>query len=112
MAPTASGAWSDMRLRRRDDDTAPLSPWADDWVTATERRLLGDEDAARLAHERRRDAGRYRPRSVIDFEAYVSDERPTVDVANRDDEVAVAILAGRRALLADRPMPFKKETIR
>lgn len=95
-----------MRLRRRDDHTAPPSPYADDWVTATERRLLGDEEAARVAHERRREAGRYRPPFVM-TEDDLTPERPTVD-GHRRDETVLAILAGRQALLDGLLMPFKE----
>lgn len=94
-----------MRLRRREEDTAPLSPYADEWVTTHERRLLGDEDAARLAHERRREAGRHRPPFVIDYDTDVVDERP--DHIGDPREAALAIRAGRRALLAGQPMPWR-----
>lgn len=98
-----------MRLRRREEDTAPLSPYADDWVTAKERSILGDQEAARLAHERRAEQARRRPPFIIDPEVDLVAERSDLadeGVAEDISTAALDVLAGREALLDGLLMPF------
>lgn len=95
-----------MRLRNRNDITAPLSPWADDWVTSRERDLLGDQEANALAFTRHREACLHRPRFVLDFDTSVSLERPTDLDRSPDDTTALEVLSWRAAQLAGYLMPW------
>ena len=94
-----------MRLRNRHDITAPLSPWADDWVTSRERDLLGDLLANVLAFTRHREACLHRPRFVL-ADTAVALERPTDLDRSPDDTTALEVLAGRAAHLAGHLMPW------
>lgn len=95
-----------MRLRRRGDDAAPLSPYADDWVTARERGLLGDREANTLAFERRHEESRHRAPFVIDWDTDVTTERPTEAQRAPEDTTALEILAWREAVLAGDLLPW------
>lgn len=93
-----------MRLRQRGTSDA-LSPWADDWVNGRERKLLGDQDAAALAFERRHAEQRHRTSVGIDFDTDVTDERPTAP--HRGDETAREVMAWRAAVLRGLALPFR-----
>lgn len=95
-----------MRLRNRNDNTAPLSGWADDWVTSRERDLLGDPQANVLAFTRHREACLQRPPFVLDFDKSVSLERPTDLDRSPDDTTALEVLSWRAAQLAGHLMPW------
>lgn len=95
-----------MKRRQRPADAAPLSPWADDWVTSRERGLLGDEEANRLAFARRREEEMHRPPFVIDYDKDVTDERPETTDRAPDDTTTLEVLAWRDAALAGQLLPW------
>ncbi len=97
-----------MRRRITEDQTRRLSGYADDYVTHSERRVLGDGHAALLAEDRRRDQ-QLRRRPFVLTEDDVSDVRPAVD-EHRTDDVALEVLAGRQHLLEGRPrLPWRAD---
>lgn len=93
-----------MKRRIRGADAAPLSPWADDWVTSRERDLLGDHEANRLAFARRREEALHRPAQTLD-DVLVLEQRPTD--AESVDTAALEILAWRDAALAGDHLPWQ-----
>lgn len=95
-----------MKRRQRPGDAAPLSPWADDWVSARERSILGDREANALAFERYREESKHRPPVVIDFDQTVVPERPEITDRSPDDATALEVFAGREAILAGDLMPW------
>lgn len=94
-----------MRLRNRHHITAPLSPWADDWVSSRERDLLGDQEANVLAFTRHREARLHRPPFVLDDTA-VALERPSELDRSPDETTALEVLSWRAAQLAGHLMPW------
>lgn len=95
-----------MKRRRRDADAAPLSPWADDWVTSRERSLLGDERANVLAFQRHREEALHRPPVVIDVDTTVVPGRPAPVDRSPDDTTELEVLSWRAAVLAGQLMPW------
>lgn len=95
-----------MRARRRDTEDQPLSIYADDWVSARERGLLGDREANRLAFDRRREEALHRPPVVIDYAADVTGERPSAAEPTPEDTAALDVLAWREAVLAGDLLPW------
>lgn len=93
-----------MKRRQRPADAAPLSPWADDWVTSRERDHLGDDEANRLAFARRREEALHRPAQALDDEL-VLDQRPTDEAPL--DTTALEVLAWRGAALAGQLLPWQ-----
>lgn len=95
-----------MKRRQRPADAAPLSPWADDWVTSRERDLLGDDEANRLAFARRREEALHRPAQTLDDDL-VLDQRPTDETPL--DTTALEVLAWRDAALAGQLLPWEAQ---
>lgn len=98
-----------MRPWKRENSDAQ-SPWADDYVSAAEREIYGDDEAAVIAQERRNARLARHPHPDIDPEDVAVHRDDLLDQA-RITDTTVEVFAQRRHLLNGRPgLPWKDQT--